>query len=344
MPAGGGAAIGKPFRRKEDRRLLTGRGRFSDDVNLPGQVYAAMARSPHAHARILGIDASGALAVPGILAVLTGEDLLEDGLGRIPHRPAPTSPPDIELVNRDGSPRQEVLPFPLPADKVRFAGEAVAMVIGETADLAKDGLERLDIVYAPLQAVTEASGSCIADAPLLWEDMASNVCVDANVGDFGATERAFANARHVVRLETWIPRVTGVPMEPRAAVAAYDPESGRYTLHAGGGGVVRPKRELAEIFGVPEDRARVVAADVGGNYGTRNAFLSRVRPRGLGREARRPGRSSGRRIAAKPSSATIRAATSRSPRNSHSTGKGASSRCAVPTRAVSVRTPSPSCP
>ena len=265
-------AIGRPFRRKEDRRLLTGRGRFSDDVNLPGQAYAAMVRSPHAHARILNIDSAGALAVPGVLAVLTGEDLLEDGLGRIPHRPAPTSPPDIELVNRDGSTRREVLPFPLPSDGARFVGEAVAMVIGETPDAAKDGLERLDIDYEPLPAVTEGIGACTADAPLLWEDLASNVCVDADVGDMAATERAFAGARHVVRMETRIPRVTGVPMEPRAAVAAFDPETGRYTLHAGGGGVVRPKRELAEILGVPEDRVRVVTADVGGNYGTRNAF------------------------------------------------------------------------
>ena len=265
-------AIGRPFRRKEDRRLLTGRGRFSDDVNLPGQAYAAMARSPHAHARIAGIDTEAALAVPGVLAVLTGADLLADGLASIPHRPAPTSPPDIELVNRDGTPKRQVLPFPLPADRARFVGEAVAMVIAESPDRAKDGLERLDIHYEPLPAVTEGIGACAADAPLLWKDMSSNVCVDADVGDMAATERAFAGARHVVRLETRIPRVTGVPMEPRAAVAAFDPGTGRYTLHAGGGGVVRPKRELAEILGVAEDRVRVVAADVGGNYGTRNAF------------------------------------------------------------------------
>ena len=265
-------AIGRPLRRKEDRRLLTGRGRFSDDVNLPGQAYAAMARSPHAHARIGSIDTAAALAVPGVLAVLTGADLLDDGLASIPHRPAPTSPPDIELVNRDGTPRREVLPFPLPADRARFVGEAVAMAIAETPDRARDGIERLHVAYQPLPAVTQAAAACSGDAPVLWEDMASNVCVDADVGDIEATERAFAGARHVVRLETWIPRVTGVPMEPRAAVAVYDPESGRYTLHAGGGGVVRPKRELAAILGVAEDRVRVLAADVGGNYGTRNAF------------------------------------------------------------------------
>ncbi len=265
-------AIGRPFRRKEDRRLLTGRGRFSDDVNLPGQVYAAMARSPHAHARIAEIDSAAALALPGVLAVLTGADLLDDGLASIPHWPAPTSPPDIELVNRDGSAKREVPHFPLPADRARFVGEAVAMVIAETPDRAKDGVERLDIAYEPLPAVTRAAEACTADAPLLREDAASNLCIDADVGDIGAAERAFAGARHVVRLETWIPRVTGVPMEPRAALAVHDPDTGRYTLHAGGGGVVRPKRELAQILGVAEDRVRVVAADVGGNYGTRNAF------------------------------------------------------------------------
>ena len=146
------------------------------------------------------------------------------------------------------------------------------MVIAETPDRAKDGVELLDIAYEPLPAVTRAAEACTADAPLLREDAASNLCIDADVGDIGAAERAFAGARHVVRLETWIPRVTGVPMEPRAALAVHDPDTGRYTLHAGGGGVVRPKRELAQILGVAEDRVRVVAADVGGNYGTRNAF------------------------------------------------------------------------
>ena len=267
-----GPVIGRPLPRKEDFRLLTGRGRFSDDVNLPGQAYAVMHRSPHAHARIAGIDPSAALEVPGVIAVLTGDDLLADGLGTIPHRPAPTSPPDIELVNRDGSPRREFPHFPLPADKARFVGEAVAMVVAETPDRARDGLERLEVDYVPLPAVTEAVTAGTGDAPSLWDETPSNICIDADVGDAASTERVFAEADRVVRLETWIRRVTGVPMEPRAAVGAYDPDTGRYTLHAGGGGVVRPKRELAEILGVPEERVRVVAADVGGNYGTRNAF------------------------------------------------------------------------
>ena len=270
--SGGGEAIGRPVLRKEDLRLLAGRGRFSDDVNLPGQAYAAMLRSPHAHARIEAVDISAALSTPGVISVLTGTDVLADGLGSIPHRPAPTSPPDIELVNRDGSARREVPQFPLSADRARFVGEAVAMVIAETPDRARDGLERVEVAYTPLPAVTEAETATTADAPILWDGVASNVCIDADVGDIAATERAFRKADHVVRLQTWIRRVTGVPMEPRAAVGDYDPKTGRYTLYAGGGGVVRPKRELAEILGVAEDRVRVIARDVGGNYGTRNAF------------------------------------------------------------------------
>ena len=270
--SGAEAVIGRPVLRKEDLRLLTGRGRFSDDVNLPGQAYAVMLRSPHAHARIEAVDPSAALAVPGVISVLTGTDLLADGLGSIPHSPAPTSPPDIELVNRDGSARREVPQFPLSADRARFVGEAVAMIIAETPDCARDGLERVEVAYKPLPAVTEAETATMADAPILWEGVASNVCIDADVGDIAATERAFEKADHVVRLQSWIRRVTGVPMEPRAAVGVYDPKTERYTLYAGGGGVVRPKRELAEILGVAEDRVRVIAGDVGGNYGTRNAF------------------------------------------------------------------------
>ena len=120
------AGIGMPVLRKEDSRLLTGNGCFSDDVNLPGQAYAAMVRSPHAHARIAGIDAAQARAAPGVLAVLTGADYLADGLKPIPHRPFSLSPPDIRLANRDGSEIFIAPHFPLPADKVRFAGEAVA--------------------------------------------------------------------------------------------------------------------------------------------------------------------------------------------------------------------------
>src|SRR5438477_397087 len=170
-----GTGIGQPVRRREDPRLLTGRGRYSDDVNLPGQAYAVMVRSPHAHAWVRGIDTA----------------------------------------------------------KAREAGKV--------------------------------------GAPRARENL-PNVILDGDVGDPAATETAFARAAHIVRLDTWIPRITGVPMEPRAAVGDYDPESGRYTLYAGAGGAVSPRRDLAAVLGVPPEQARVVMQDVGGNFGTRGSF------------------------------------------------------------------------
>ncbi|MDB5730033.1 MAG: carbon monoxide dehydrogenase [Noviherbaspirillum sp.] len=264
--------IGQPVRRKEDLRLLTGSGCFSDDVNLPGQAYAVMLRSPHAHARIGAIDASEALKMPGVLAVLSGADLLADGLKPIPHTPVPSSPPDILLENRDGSDIFIAPHFPLPADKARFVGEAVAMVVATSIALAKDAAERIEVDYEPLPSVTDTAAAARTDAPLVWEEAGSNVCIDADAGDVAATEAAFARAAHVVRLKTWIERVTGVPMEPRAALGAYDAQADRYTLYAGSGGVVRQKRELAGILGVADDAVRVISRDVGGNFGTRNAF------------------------------------------------------------------------
>jgi aerobic carbon-monoxide dehydrogenase large subunit len=267
------AGIGTPVLRKEDARLLTGKGRFSDDLNLPGQAYAAMVRSPHAHARIAGIDPAQALAAPGVLAVLTGADFLRDGLKSIPHRPFSLSPPDIRLANRDGSEIFIAPHFPLPADKARFVGEAVAMVVAESVQAAKDAAELVRMEYEPLPPATSAGAATRTGTPRVWDERESNVCIDADVGDPVATDAAFARAVHVVRLETWVQRVTGVPMEPRAAVGAYDAATKRYTLHAGSGGVVRQKRELAWILGVDEGAVRVVSRDVGGNFGTKNSFF-----------------------------------------------------------------------
>ena len=263
--------IGRPVVRKEDAALLTGQGRFSDDVNLAGQAYAAMVRSPHPHARIRGIDTAAARAMPGVLAVLTGADARADGLKSIPHRPV-IGAPDIALGERDASDKYLSPHYPLPHDKARFAGEAVALVVAETLSAARDAAERVVVDYEPLPAVTDSVKAAAPDAPRLWEEAKSNVCVDARVGDAAATEAAFARAAHVVKLTTWIQRVTGVPMEPRAAVGSYDAASGRYTLYAGSGGVVRQKNELATVLGVAPERVRVVSGDVGGNFGTRNAF------------------------------------------------------------------------
>ncbi len=263
--------FGKPVRRREDLRLLTGKGCYSDDFNLPGQAYACMVRSPHAHARLRHIDGAGAMKVPGVIAVLTGGDAAADGLRAIPHHPVPTNPHEVPLKSRDGSDFFIAPHAPLPADTVRFVGEAVALVIAETPAAAKDGVARVSVDYEPLPAVTATVDAVAADAPLVWKETTSNVCVDSEAGD-AAADAAFRRAAHVVRLETQINRVTGVPLEPRAALGVYDEASGRYTLYAGSGGSVRIKTDLAGTLGVPESAVRVVAREVGGNYGTRNAF------------------------------------------------------------------------
>jgi aerobic carbon-monoxide dehydrogenase large subunit len=264
-----GSGIGQPVRRREDMRLIRGGGRYTADENLPGQVYAVMVRSPHAHARILGIDKDKALAVAGVLAVFTGADCVADGLQPIPHKPWSPHPAETKLRNSGGVPPFEAAHHPLPADKARFVGEAVAMIVAETLHAAKDGAELLAIDYEALPAVVETVAAARQDAPRVHETARSNVCFDAELGDAAATEAAFARAAHVTRFETWVQRVTGVPMEPRAALAAFDPASGRFTVYAGNGGAVRLRNDLAAILDVPPDKVRVLMADVGGNFGTR---------------------------------------------------------------------------
>src|ERR1700685_1289532 len=147
------AVIGEPVRRKEDSRLVTGRGCYSDDFNFPGQVYGAVVRSPHAHARIRAVDTAAARAMPGVLTVLTGADALADGLKRIPHLAAPGTPPDVVLHNRDGSPVAVAPHEVLATERVRHVGAAVAFVIAETVAAAKDAAERVVVDYEPLPAV-----------------------------------------------------------------------------------------------------------------------------------------------------------------------------------------------
>jgi carbon-monoxide dehydrogenase large subunit len=265
--------IGEPVRRKEDARLIIGKGTFSDDFNQPGQLYAQMVRSPHAHAHIRAIDTAEAAAQPGVVAVFTGADLAADGLNYIPHNAIPTAGLDIKLKNRGGADPALGRHFVLPTDRVRCVGEAVAMVVGETIAAAKDGAELVQVEYETLPAVTVTMDALEPDAPILYDGWTSNLCIDADVGDRAAAADAFEGAEHVVQFETWIARVTGVPMEPRAAVGVYDEDTGRYTLYAGGGAVVRPKNELAGILGIDPEMVRVVAKDVGGNFGTRNSFF-----------------------------------------------------------------------
>jgi aerobic carbon-monoxide dehydrogenase large subunit len=266
------AGIGAPVLRKEDPKLLTGRGIYSDDVNVAGQLYAVVLRSPHPHARILKIDAGAALAMPGVHTVLTAIDAAADGLSPIHHPPPRSGPPDIQLTHRSG--KAPIIPpqAMLAADKARFVGEAVALVVADTKELARDAAERIDVQYDPLPAVADAIDAAQPDAPKLWDDQESNLMVDADAGDEAAAKAAFAKAAHVVKLSTKIQRVTGVPMEPRAAVGVYDKDTGMHTLHAGGGGVVRPRKETAAILGIPIENMRVIAREVGGNFGTRNAL------------------------------------------------------------------------
>jgi carbon-monoxide dehydrogenase large subunit len=190
-------------------------------------------RSPHAHARIRRIVKDAALAAPGVLAVLTGMDLVGDGLKPIPHKVWSPHPAEAKLRNRSGEPPFEAPHFVLPP------------------------------------AVTGTVAAARQDAPLVHDDAQSNVCFDAELGDAAATDAAFATAAHVTRFATWVQRVTGVPMEPRAALAVYDAETGRYTVYAGNGGAVRLKTDLAFILGVPPEKVRVLMADIGGNFGTR---------------------------------------------------------------------------
>src|SRR6059036_2822372 len=261
--------FGKPVLRKEDARLLVGGGCYSDDVNVPGQVYACFVRSPHAHARVERIESAAALATSGVIAVLTGADALADGVKPLTHSPMPGNPHEDMLRNRDVA---FVAPHPpMPADRVRFVGEVVAMVIAETPAAARDGAERVEVTWTALPAVTASTAAARPDAPILYDGTRSNVCVDAQVGDAAGVDRAFACAAHVVRLDTWVHRVTGVPMEPRAAVGVWDSATGRYTVHAGAGGLGRTQTAVAGSLGVPESAVRVIARDVGGNFGTRNS-------------------------------------------------------------------------
>jgi carbon-monoxide dehydrogenase large subunit len=260
--------------RREDLRLVTGRGSYADDLDFPGAARAAMVRSPHAHAGIAGIDVAAALALPGVLAVLTGADALADGLGPIPHATGSSKTgSDIRLANRDGSERLVTPQRVLPVERARFVGEAVAMVVAETLAQARDAAEAVTVDWDPLPAVVHATDALTAGAPQLWDHVPGNCTLEADLGDQNATAAAFAQARHRVRLTSWIQRVTGVHMEPRAVTATWEQASGRYTVHASHGiGVVQMRSELASVLGVAAEHIRVVAPrDVGGNFGTRNA-------------------------------------------------------------------------
>jgi len=266
--------IGASLPRKEDTRLITGAGRFSDDFSAPGQCWLAVVRSPYPHARIRSVNCSKAGAMPGVLGTYSGADCLADGLNPIPHDPVPKTKYDMKLHAAGGGAVFIGPHMLLPADKARHVGEAVAAVVAESQAQALDAAEAIEVAYEELPFVLHSQDAMKPDAPVVWDAAPQNTLVDTWFGDKAATDKAFAAADHVVAMNFHIDRVTGVPLEPRAALGEYDTASGRYTLHAGSGGAVRQKNELAGVLGIAPDRLRVLSYDVGGNFGTRNrAFV-----------------------------------------------------------------------
>src|SRR5271156_2298275 len=262
--------IGKPLPRKEDERLVTGKGRFTDDFNLDGQAYAVMVRSPYPHARIVAIETARAKAMPGVCGVYAAADCAADRLGPIPHDPLPKTKYDMKLTGPGGGAVFIGPHLLLPTDKVRHVGEAVAMVVADSKAQAMDAAEAVEVRYEELPFVLHSEDAMGPGAPVIWDEAPGNVIVDTRFGDAAATDRAFAQAAHVVAKKFHVGRVPGVPLEPRAALGHYDDASGRYTLYAGSGGAVRQKSELATVLGVAPDRLHVLAHDIGGNFGTRN--------------------------------------------------------------------------
>lgn len=265
--------VGAPVRRREDNRLLRGRGEYSDDINLPDQLHAEMVRSPHAHADILGVETSAASEVPGVVAVLTGTDYVADGIGDLCHVANPAGTEDWQnpsFVNRDGSVPFDRAQPSIVRDRVRHAGEIVAVVIGETAVAAQAAADLVVIDYNVLPVVTDALAALEAGAPVVWDDCPGNVPLDSEMGDAAATEAAFADATHVIEARFFNNRVINCQMEPRAAIGEWDSGPGKLTLHAGGQGVHRHKMILGEMFGLTPDQVRVTSKDVGGGFGPRN--------------------------------------------------------------------------
>ncbi|HEX6321335.1 MAG TPA: xanthine dehydrogenase family protein molybdopterin-binding subunit [Burkholderiales bacterium] len=241
--------------------MLKGLGRYTSDWQLPRQAYGHFVRSDRAHAEILGIDASAALALPGVVAVLTGADMAAAGL-----KPLPAAAP---MKGRGGE-EQRATPRPaLAAGRVRCVGEAVALVVAESAAAAQDAAEAVSVDYGDLPAVVDAREALKPGAPQLHEGVPGNLVLDFAGGDEAATRAAFERAAHVVRLEAYHSRVVGNPMEPRAAMAAYDAAAGTYYLYACTQGATAMRGQMAAVLGVPPEKIRVVAEEVGGGFGVR---------------------------------------------------------------------------
>ena len=262
--------IGQSAPRVEDWRLLRGEGRYTDDIDLPGQARAFVVRSPYAHARILSIDTAESARAPGVLGVFTAADLAADGVGLLPNLLAGSS-----FTRPDGSP---VYTPPRPAlaeEKAAFVGDPVAFVVAESASQAKDAAERVEVDYAPLPGIPSLAAATAPGAPVLWDECPDNVSFRMRVGDHERVARALSSAARVVRSRLEISRVCPNPMEPRAAIGHYDPFDGRYVLYEGSQAPHAIRTSLAEdVFRVPETRVRVVSPDLGGGFGLRATVFS----------------------------------------------------------------------
>lgn len=244
---------GQSMRRSEDERLLLGHGSFTDDIQLPGTLHAAFLRSDHAHARIVSIDASAALAMPGVVAVLTAADL-----GDVPNKTI--------IIKRDGMREDRMVAHPILADgRVRYVGEPIAVVVAEERYLAFDALERVDIQYEPLPAVVDPRDA-LKDEVVLHEDVGTNAAMHVIEGE-GDIEQAFAQADHVVAERYDDPRISAVPMEPRATLASYSPEDKRLTVWTSSQVPHQVKRYLEPMLGLEPGQVRAIAPDVGGGFG-----------------------------------------------------------------------------
>ena len=251
--------IGARVPRREDAALLTGRGRFIDDIDRARQAHAWIVRSPYAHARIVSIDTADADALPGVVAVLAHRDLAADGI-------APLSEPN-RVTGRDGAKTVNV-DHPLLADeRVMHVGDPVAMVVARTRREAQDAAERVFVDYEELDVVIDGRAALEADAPQLWPSAPGNAALDWEGGDAGATDAAFARAARVTRLVIVNNRVVIAPMETRGAIAEYEPRDGRYTIRTPSQGVGSLLAPLARSLGVAESRVRVITDDVGGAFG-----------------------------------------------------------------------------
>ncbi|MDE2227982.1 MAG: xanthine dehydrogenase family protein molybdopterin-binding subunit [Alphaproteobacteria bacterium] len=254
--------IGDPVRRKEDRRFLTGKGHYTDDINRAGQVYAVFVRSPHAHAEIKSINTKRAAGAPGIVAVYTGADLVKAGIG--------TLPCGWGVKNKDGSPMAEP-PHPvLASGKVRHVGDPVAVVIAESKAAAEEAAERVDVTYKELPSVTAVDAAVKPGAPQLYDAVKGNLCYDWHIGDKAAADAAFAKAAHVTKLDIVNNRLVPNAMEPRAYIGDYDRATGEHTLFT----TCQNPHAIRLLMGafvlhVPEHKLRVVAPDVGGGFGSK---------------------------------------------------------------------------